>query len=121
MRKVTIPLFATVLFHFHERGSKCHARGTHWWFPESVELAWHKSFWPRVHARRDLGNLGADTCRRGFAARRLRLPSSPAQTPGLIVGDVIICAVLAVLSAVLVRAPTRKAGRPAAGAQIITN
>ncbi|HTG52009.1 MAG TPA: hypothetical protein VMA33_04040 [Candidatus Tectomicrobia bacterium] len=47
-------------------------------------------------------------------------PFLPAQTPSLFVGDVIICAVLAVLSAVPIPAPTRKAGRPAAGAQIIT-
>jgi hypothetical protein len=36
-------------------------------------------------------------------------------------GNVIICAVLAALSAVPPRTPTRKAGRPAAGAEIITN
>jgi hypothetical protein len=54
------------------------------------------------------------------AARRLCPPSSPSQTLSLFVGDVIICAVLAVLSAVPIPPPTRKAGRPAAGAQIIT-
>jgi hypothetical protein len=35
----------------------------------------------------------------GFATRRLCVPFSPAQTPSLFFGDVIICAVLTVLSA----------------------
>jgi hypothetical protein len=45
--------------------------------------------------------------------------SALAQTPSLWAG-VIICAVLAALSAVPPRTPTRKAGRASAGAQIIT-
>ncbi len=45
----------------------------------------------------------------------------PAQTPSLPFGTVIICAVLAALSAVThPRIPMRKAGRAAAGSQIIT-
>jgi hypothetical protein len=47
-------------------------------------------------------------------------PCLPAQTPSLPYGTVIICAVLAALSAFRSRTPKRKAGRASAGAQIIT-
>ena len=50
------------------------------------------------HCNRAL-NISLPSCQ-GFATRRLCLPCSPAQTPSLFVRDVIICAVLAVLSAV---------------------
>lgn len=55
----------------------------------------------------------------GYAGETVPVPL-PAQTPSLPCGHVIICAVLAALSAVPPHPPTRKAGRAAAGAQIIT-
>ena len=53
--------------------------------------------------------------RQGFATRRLCLPTSPAQTPSLFYGDVIVCAVLAVLSAIPIPCPHSESRTPRCG------